>query len=208
MKAVLLNCSLEKGTKETDTEKLLHESAQIFQREEIDVERIHLRDFHINFGITDQLDNEDDWPFVFEKILGADILLLATPIAMGDKSSLASLILERLQGYHQLKNRKGQGIFYNKVGGAIVADGGDGGARLAAQSIHYRLSMLGYTLPPHASAICNEKLENPAQSDWDCIEEEVVRMTYNVIHFAELLHFNPIPVIGNKVDDKKVPPKV
>lgn len=74
---------------------------------------------------------------------------------------------------------------------------------MAAQSIHYRLSMLGYTLPPHASAICNEKLENPAQSDWDCIEEEVVRMTYNVIHFAELLHFNPIPVIGNKVDDKK-----
>lgn len=79
----IIKLQFRKGTKETDTEKLLHESAQIFQREEIDVERIHLRDFHINFGITDQLDNEDDWPFVFEKILGADILLLATPIAMG-----------------------------------------------------------------------------------------------------------------------------
>ncbi|KHE72330.1 flavodoxin family protein [Halobacillus sp. BBL2006] len=195
MKAVLLNCSLEKGNKTTDTEKLLHQSAQTFQGEEIDVERIHLRDFHINFGITPKLDGDDDWPFVFEKILEADIVLFATPIAMGDKTSIATLILERLQGYHHMKNRKGQGIFYNKVGGAIVADDGDGGAHLAAQSIHYRLSMLGFTLPPEASAICSKHYTDATAEEWSCVEKEVRKMSYNLIYFAELLNFNPIPVL-------------
>ncbi|ARI79238.1 NADPH-dependent oxidoreductase [Halobacillus mangrovi] len=195
MKAVLLNCSLEKGNKPTDTEKLLHHSAHLFQSEEIDIERIHLRDFHINFGITPKLDGEDDWPFIFEKILEADIVLFATPIAMGDKTSIATLILERLQGYHHMKNRKGQGIFYNKVGGAIVSDEGDGGAPLAAQSIHYRLTMLGFTLPPHASAICTKHFNDATASEWACVEKEVHRMTYNLIYFAELLDFNPIPVL-------------
>ncbi|UOQ43593.1 NAD(P)H-dependent oxidoreductase [Halobacillus salinarum] len=194
MNAVLLNCSLEKGSKETDTEKLLQASAILFQKEKIDIQRIHLRDFHINFGITSTVDSNDDWPFIFEKILEADIVLFATPIAMGDKSSIASLILERLQGYHHMKNRRGQGLFYNKVGGVIVADGGDGGARLAAQSIHYRLSMLGFTMPPESSAICTEPLVNSSEITTEEVHEQVVKMTYNVIHFSELLTFNPIPV--------------
>ncbi|MGP4061875.1 flavodoxin family protein [Halobacillus sp. H74] len=205
MKAVLLNCSLEKGKNDTDTEQLLNESARIFQKEKIDVERIHLRDFHIKFGITTEFDQEEDWPFIFEKILEADIVLLGTPIAMGDKSSIASLVIERLQGYHKLRNRKGQGLFYNKVGGAIVADGGFGGARTAAQSIHYSLSMLGFTFPPHASAICNDKLDDQKPKSAACIESDVVRMTYNLIHFSELLMFNPIPVVGNTIEEGKIP---
>ncbi|MFQ3543689.1 NAD(P)H-dependent oxidoreductase [Halobacillus rhizosphaerae] len=199
MNAVLLNCSLEKGNEHTDTDKLLHHAALTLQKEKVDVNRIHLRDFHIKFGISSTIDRDDDWPFIFEKILNADILIFATPIAMGDKSSIASLILERLQGYHEMTNRKGQGLFYNKVGGVIVADAGDGGARLAAQSIHYRLSMLGFTLPPHASAICNEPLDAPRMVEED-IQQKVERMTYNVLHFSELLNFNPIPVTGNQLE--------
>ncbi|MBH0228640.1 NAD(P)H-dependent oxidoreductase [Halobacillus yeomjeoni] len=203
MKAVLLNCSLEKGTKITDTEKLLDQSAKIFQKEKIDVERIHLRDFDIKFGITSRLDSDDDWPFIFEKIVGADVIILATPIAMGDKSSLASLILERLQGYHQMKNRKGQGIFYNKVGGIIVADGEDEGSRAAAQSMHYRLSMLGFTLPPHASAVCSVS----GDKNWEHVVSDVTRMTYNSLYFAELLEFHPIPVVGNRIEETKRVPR-
>ncbi|ELK47594.1 NAD(P)H-dependent oxidoreductase [Halobacillus sp. ACCC02827] len=190
MRAILLNCSLEKGSKETDTEQLLDAAARIFQKEKIDVERIHLRDFHIEFGITQKLDQEEDWPFIFEKILEADIILLGTPITMGDKSSLASLVLERLQGYHQMTNQKGQGVFYNKVGGAIIADGGYGGSQAAAQSIQYYLSMLGFTLPPHSSAVCQKH---------DHSKDQIDKMTYNLIHFAEILTFHPIPVTGNRI---------
>ncbi|RWZ55287.1 flavodoxin family protein [Halobacillus fulvus] len=197
MRAVLLNGSLEKGNKATDTEKLLHESAKIFKKENVDVDRIHLRDFQIDFGITNTLDGDDDWPFIFEKIKKADILLLATPVSMGDKSSIISLILERLQGYHRMENEKGQGLFYNKIGGTIVDGRGDGGAYAAAQSIVYRLCMLGFTLPPRASAICNETHVKATASEWECIEDDVRTMTYNLIHLAEIFLFHPIPVLND-----------
>ncbi|MBM7551189.1 flavodoxin family protein [Thalassobacillus pellis] len=201
MKAVLLNTSLKPGTDTSDTEELLHETAQLLQAEHIDTNRIHLRDFHISFGITSRLDGDDDWPFIFDKIKEADIVIIGTPIAMGEKSSIASLILERLQGYHDMTNPKGQTLFYNKVAGVIVAGGNEDGARLAAQSIFYRLSMLGFTIPPHAHAAFenweeeNEEMEKDEVTSFQNIE----RMTYNLIHFAELFHFHPIPTLGNTI---------
>ncbi|GGF16564.1 hypothetical protein GCM10010954_13970 [Halobacillus andaensis] len=193
MKALLLNCSLEKGYKETDTEFLLDEAAATFQSEKTDVERVHLRDFHITFGITSNLDGNDDWPFIFNKICEADIVLFATPITLGEKSSIATLIIERLQGYHDMKNHKGQHLFYNKVGGVIAVDGGDGGARVAVQSIMYSLSMLGFTIPPHSGSICSESCHPDYIST--SIQTQVAKMSTNLINFAEILSFHPIPVM-------------
>ncbi|MFD1017632.1 flavodoxin family protein [Thalassobacillus hwangdonensis] len=202
MKAVLLNTSLKKGTEASETEKMLHESARILQKERIDTNRFHLRDFQINFGITDRLDGDDDWPFIFEKIKEADIVIIGTPVSMGDKSSIASLILERLQGYETIKNKKGQSIFYNKVGGTIVAGCGDEGAKSASQSILYRLSMLGFTIPPHANAIFRSDWDNQDtnQTEGEFETKNAERMTYNLIHFAELLKFHPIPTLGNVLE--------
>ncbi|MCP3026818.1 flavodoxin family protein [Halobacillus sp. A5] len=193
MKALLLNCSLEKGHKETDTEQLLDRSALNFQKEKVDVERIHLRDFHIAFGVTSNLNGNDEWPFVFNKICEADIVLLATPVTLGEKSSVATLIIERLEGYHNMKNKKGQHLFYNKVGGIIAVDGGDGGARVAVQSIMYSFSMLGFSIPPHAGTICGESLLN--ESGVLSAEDNIFQMTSNLINFAEILTFHPIPVV-------------
>ncbi|WP_173917074.1 flavodoxin family protein [Halobacillus sp. Marseille-Q1614] len=189
MKALLLNCSLEKGCQETETENLLDQAAAVFQQEKVDVERIHLRDFQITFGITSSLDGDDDWPFIFESIRKADIVLFATPIALGEQSSIATLIIERLQGYYDMKDKKGQQLFYNKVGGVIVSDHGDGGSRSAAQSILYSLGMLGFTIPPQSSAICTEG---------DPSNEQIVQTSTNLVNLAEILNFHPIPVLRRR----------
>ncbi|WP_082234777.1 flavodoxin family protein [Halobacillus massiliensis] len=189
MKALLLNCSLEKGCQENETENLINQAASVFQQEKIDVERIHLRDFQITFGITNSLDGDDDWPFIFDRILETDIILVATPIALGEQSSIATLIIERLQGYYDIKDKKGRQLFYNKVAGVLVADHGDGGARSAAESILYSLSMLGFTIPPQPSAIC---LPDESPSD------KILQTSTSLVNLAEILSFHPIPVLDDE----------
>src|SRR4051812_20104910 len=40
----------------------------------------------------------DEWPAIFERVIGADILVLLTPIWMGEKSSVCTQVIERLYG--------------------------------------------------------------------------------------------------------------
>jgi multimeric flavodoxin WrbA len=76
----------------------------------------------------------DEWPEIFKKVKEADILLIGTPLWLGEKSSIASLAVERLYGGSGLTNEKGQYIYYNKVGGVVVTGNEDGGKE-ASRSI-------------------------------------------------------------------------
>ena len=40
----------------------------------------------------------DDWPEIFEQVMAADILVLLTPIWLGEKSSVCTRVIERLYG--------------------------------------------------------------------------------------------------------------
>ena len=40
----------------------------------------------------------DEWPAIFERVIAADILVLLTPIWLGEKSSVCTQIIERLYG--------------------------------------------------------------------------------------------------------------
>ena len=50
----------------------------------------------------------DDWPEIFEKVMAADILVLAGPIWLGDNSSVMKQVHERLYGGSHLLNDAGQ----------------------------------------------------------------------------------------------------
>jgi multimeric flavodoxin WrbA len=44
----------------------------------------------------------DEWPAIFEKVMAADILVLGMSIWLGEKSSVATQIVERLYGNSHL----------------------------------------------------------------------------------------------------------
>ena len=46
----------------------------------------------------------DEWPEIFERVLAADILVLGTPIWLGEKSSVCSRVIERLYGNSKRAN--------------------------------------------------------------------------------------------------------
>lgn len=204
LKAVFLNCTLKTGEEKSNTRALIDEMVKIFDEEKVQSEIIRLADYQVSFGITPDAGDGDEWPKVFRKILEADILVFGTPIWLGEKSSMATLAMERLYGASSWTNSKGQYIYYNKVGGALIT-GNEDGAKQSASSILYGLSHIGFTVPPNVDAYwVGEAGPGPSFIEAEGYKNDFTRkntkiMAYNLIHFARLLKSNPIPAEGNVV---------
>src|SRR3989344_1192288 len=84
---------------------------------------------------------------VLENIKAADILIFATPIWWGGRSSLMQRIIERLDSLDEDYLKSGRSVLYNKVAG-IVITGSEDGALSTMGSIMMVLSWFGFALPP------------------------------------------------------------
>jgi multimeric flavodoxin WrbA len=62
----------------------------------------------------------DDWPAIYERVQAADVLVLCSPIWLGEKSSVCTRVVERLYGNSSLLNEHGQYAYYGKVGGCLI----------------------------------------------------------------------------------------
>src|SRR5882757_6783286 len=63
--------------------------------------------------------DSDDWPAIFEKVLAADILVLASPISLGDNSSVMKQVHERLYGGSHLLNDARGAVLVLRTGGRM-----------------------------------------------------------------------------------------
>lgn len=203
LKAIILNASLKHSDELSNTEGLAQEVTDIYHKENIASEMIRLSDYNISYGISDDMDGDDEWPLILEKIKNADILIIGTPLWLGEKSSIATLAIERLYGSTSLTNEDGQSIFYNKVGGAIIT-GNEDGAKNAAASILYALSHIGLAVPPNVDAYwVGEAGPGPSYLDIEHVNEftkkHVEMLAYNTMHLAKIFKDNPIPNKGNQL---------
>ncbi len=146
--------------------------------------------------------DKDEWPELFKKIFSADILIVGTPICLGEKSSIAQKLIERLYVMGGMINDKGQYLFYGKVGGTIITGNGDG-VKHCAMGVLYDLQHLGYSIPPQADAGWigevgpgpssgdtewkGKKLSPPLGTDSDFKNKNTTFMTYNLLHLASTL---------------------
>ena len=155
LKAIFLNCTLKKSPELSHTEGLIRMSQAIMEANGIATEIIRPVDHRIAFGVYPDMSTKgwdvDDWPPIQQKIMEADILIMGTPIWLGEKSSVASMTIERLYGFSGELNKNGQYAYYGKVGGCLVT-GNEDGVKHCAMSILYALQHLGYSIPPQADA--------------------------------------------------------
>jgi len=196
-------------------------SKQIMEKEKVDVEVIRLVDHEVANGIypnmTEHGWKKDEWPQIFKKILDADILIMGSPIWLGEKSSIAQKLIERLYGMSGEINEKGQYIYYGKVGGCIIT-GNEDGVKHCAMGILYSLQHLGYSIPPQAD--CGwigevgpgpsygdkewqgKKLESATGFDSEFTNKNTTFMTYNILHLASMLKKqNGYPAYGNSKEE-------
>ncbi|MFJ7975622.1 flavodoxin family protein [Peribacillus sp. NPDC096379] len=205
LKVLILNCTLKKSSKKSNTLALVKEVTTYFNGKDIETEILRLADFKIGYGITHEaVDADDQWPEIFEKVKETDILIIASPIWLGEQSSIATVAIERLYGGSSLTNEKGQYLYYNKVGGVIVT-GNEDGAKQVSRSIIYALSHIGFTIPPNVDTYwVGEAGPGPSFIEAKGNQNEFTKqhakiMAYNLYHFANLLKEHPIPVEGNVI---------
>jgi len=201
LKAVFLNCTLKKSPATSHTRGLMDVSKAIMEENEVNVEVIRPVDYDIAYGVYPDMKEhgweQDDWPGIFEKVIAADILVLGSPIWLGEKSSVCTKVIERLYGQSGETNDQGQYLYYGKTGGCLIT-GNEDGIKHCSMSILYALQHLGYTIPPQADAgWIGEAGPGPSYLDENSggpenafTQRNTTFMTWNLMHTARMLKDN------------------
>ncbi len=144
-----LNCTLKKSPDVSHTEALLVTVMELFEHWGAETEIVRVLDHNVPFGVESDMGDGDEWPMILDKIKAADILVMGMPIWFGVRSSVAQLVIERLDGTYRELNDKGQFPLYNKVAGVVVT-GNEDGAHDASATTLYNLIHLGFVVPPNS----------------------------------------------------------
>lgn len=211
LSAVLLNCTLKATGQPSNTAALLSRVERIFTVHGISVSTVRPVDLQLAPGVAPDMTDEgadvDEWPQLSRQIMEADILLLATPIWLGEESSICRRVIERLYSESSKQNERGQYAFYGKVGGAVIT-GNEDGAKHCAMSLLYALQHVGYTIPPQADAAwVGEAGPGPSYADDGSggpenpfTKRTTAFMSWNLMHLAHLLRSGGgFPLPGNRV---------
>ena len=214
IRALYFNCTLTPSPDESHTDLLIEASATILRKQGVEVEVVRAVDHAIAPGVqpdmTEHGASEDAWPALWERVLAADILVLATPIWLGDGSSVFRRVIERLYSESSVLNDDGQSISYGKVAGVLVGGNEDGMKHVAREAL-YALQHIGYTIPPQADAgwvgeagpgpSYGDELDDGSRAgaDNDFTKRNVTIMAWNLLHLARLLQ-GGIPAEGNDRD--------
>ena len=210
LSALFLNCTLKSSPHLSHTRGLIDVSRSIMETNGVEVEVVRPVDHEIAAGVypdmTEHGWERDDWPAIQEKVMAADILVLGTPIWLGEKSSVCTRVVERLYGYSGELNEHGQYAYYGRVAGCLVT-GNEDGVKHCAMNILYSLQHLGYVIPPQADAgWIGEVGPGPSYLDPesggpgnDFTNRNTTFMTWNLIHLARMLRDRGgIPAHGNQ----------
>lgn len=213
LSAIYVNCTLKRSPEQSHTEGLMRLSKTIMRKEGVTVDELRLIDHEVASGVFPNMEErgwpKDEWPELSERILRADILVIGTPIWLGEKSSEAQKLIERLYSLSGQTNSKGQYIYYGKVGGCVIT-GNEDGAKHCAMSILYALQHIGYSIPPQADCgWLGEIGPGPSYLDEEsgAVKNEFTNrnttfMTYNLLHLAQLLKkAEGYPSYGNSRKD-------
>lgn len=210
LNALFINCTLKPSPELSHTEGLMKKSMYIMEKQKVKIEYLRFVDFDIAPGVYPDMKEQgfekDEWPLISEKVFSSNILVIGTPIWLGDKSSICTRLIERLYSESGKLNHWGQYMFYGKTGGCIIT-GNEDGAKHCAMNILYSLQHLGYTIPPQADAgWLGEIGPGPSYLDEDSGAEQsdftnrnTTFMTWNMIHIAYMLEQSGgIPAYGNQ----------
>lgn len=217
LRAAFVNCSLKYDASTSHTATLMQRAARVMTDAGASVDLIHALDHRIEFGMAPDMTEEgrpaDDWPALHERIMAADILVLGTPIWLGAKSSVATLVIERLYASSGETNDKGQYLYYGKTAGCIVT-GNEDGVKACSRDVLYALQHIGYMSPPQADCgwlgaigpgpSYGDEIDGsdvPAGFDSEFTNKNTTYMAWNLLHTARMLRDNGgIPAYGNTAD--------
>lgn len=195
-----LNCSL-KPSGPSNTELLLGQVLEALRSHGVSGEDVRVAALDIHPGVVSEpVGPGDDWPALHERVLASDIVLLGSPIWLGNPSSVCRRVLERMDAFLSETDEAGRMVTFGKVGGVVVTGNEDGAHNVIAQC-YQGLADVGFTIPTNAATYwVGEAMRSVDYTDLDEVPEAVASMTAmmatNLAHVARLLRDDPYPPPG------------
>jgi multimeric flavodoxin WrbA len=149
LKVLAFNCSLKtaRGREHSSTDALLNQLLDELGKLGAKGDIVRAVDFDIKPGVTSDEGAGDAWPELRRRLIDADIVIIATPIWLGQPSSVAKRVLERMDAFLDETDGKGRMPSYGKVG-LVVVVGNEDGAHHTGAEIFQALIEVGFTVPP------------------------------------------------------------
>ncbi|GAA3246215.1 flavodoxin family protein [Dactylosporangium siamense] len=146
LRALVLVCSLKKSPAPSSSELLGREVLAALADHDVDGEVIRVVDHDVRFGVSTDEGDGDAWPQIRAKLLGTQILVIATPIWMGQPASVCKVVLERLDAELSETDDQGRLLTYGKVA-AVAVVGNEDGAHHVTAEVFQALNDVGFTIP-------------------------------------------------------------
>ena len=197
LKAVVLSCSLKPSPAPSSSELLGREVLTALADHDVTGELIRVVDHDVKFGVSTDEGGGDGWPAIRAKILDAQLLVIATPIWMGQPASVCKVVLERLDAELSETDDQGRLLTYGKVAAVAVVGNEDGAHHVTAEVLQ-ALNDVGFTVAAASSTYwvgeAMQKVDyNDAGPKPDTTGKATTALAANAAHLARLLQDQPYP---------------
>ena len=155
MHAVVLNCTLKPSPAPSNTDALAEVVAAELREQGATVNTVRVVDHAIKPGVSSDEGEGDEWPDLRRRILESEILVVATPTWLGQPSSVAKRVLERMDAMLSETDDDGRPVVYGRVAGVVVT-GNEDGAHHVISEIVGPLVDIGFTVPGQAWTYWNK----------------------------------------------------
>ena len=202
LNVLVLNASLKHANNDqpSNTEEvaqLVVKNMEDLKEATIHSEMIRLADKNIPVGLGFNEGEGDEWPSIVEKIRKADIILFATPIWWGGRSSLMQRVIERMDAFDEESIAGGRAELLNKVAG-IVITGSEDGAQATLAGIMEVLTFMNFTLPPQCAVYWVGEVGEDTKTDRErrlknkATPHMAQQTARNLVYYANILKTNPL----------------
>ena len=195
--AVALVCTLNPSPTASSSELIANQVLDALGEHGVTGDTIRVVDHDVRPGVELDMGDGDAWPTIRERVMAADILVLATPTWMGQPSSVCQRVLERFDAELSETNDDGHLYTAGKVAIAAVVGNEDGAPHISA-IVHQCLNDVGYTIPAQGVTYWNGEAMHPTDyKDLDETPESTASTTKaaaaNAAHLARLLRADNYP---------------
>lgn len=202
--AIALNCSLKRsGGDPSSTDAMIDLIAgELKKHDVILTDTIRIADHNVVPGVTSDEGEGDDWPTLRRRILAADMLIFGTPIWLGQMSSIAKRVLERMDAFLGETDGHGRMPSFGKVAVAAIV-GNEDGAHSTTADLFQALNDVGWTIPAAAANYwVGEAMQKTDFKDLEKVPEPVrqgaAMLASNAAHLAKLLKSQPYVGVSQK----------
>lgn len=197
LRALVLVCTLKPSPAASSASRLGSEVLDALKEHGVVGEVVRVVDHDVRFGVTTDEGSGDEWPAIRAKLLGADILVIATPIWMGQPASVCKVVLERLDAELGETDDRGRLLMFDKVAAVAVVGNEDGAHHVTAEVLQ-ALNDVGFTAAANGSTYwVGEAMQAVDYQDLDGKPEKTAQTTKtaaaNTAHLARLLRAQPYP---------------